>query len=125
MYQDKSIEILKYCEDKGVKASLVKADLSDPISVDTVLAGSTHSFLATNFHELFCAQAPTSVCGPASFEMGQRAGEQEFLQGKLWVDACKKHLLEMVIFSGLEDVAERTQGKLPHVYHFNFKGKVN
>ena len=55
---------------------------------------------------------------------GNKAGEIELAQGKNWVDACKELHLQFVIFSGLENVAKLTKGKLQNVCHFNYKGQV-
>jgi len=113
-----AVEITKL----GVNVRLVQCDLNSPAQVKIALEGATHSFLVTNWPELFFANGAKP--GKEGFEAGRKAGEIELAQGKNWVDACKECNLQFVIYSGLENVEKLTKGLIPNVYHFNFKGQV-
>jgi len=106
----------------GVNVRLVQCDLSSAEQVKIALDGATHSFLVTNFWEMFFANGAKP--GKEGFAAAKKAGELELAQGKLWVDACKQHNLQFVVYSGLENVSKLTKGKYQNVYHFDYKGQV-
>ena len=115
-----ALAIKAECEAKGAKTTLVPADLDDADSLDAALEGATHSFLVTNWWEHFFKNG--AVPGPDGFVAGKKATEIEEAQGKLWVDMCKKHALEFVVYSGLCDAEKHSGGKFKNVYHFQGKG---
>ncbi|EJD39212.1 NmrA-like protein [Auricularia subglabra TFB-10046 SS5] len=49
---------------------------------------------------------------------------REIAQGKLMVDAAKAAGAQLLVWSGLEDVARGTGGKYTHLYHFDGKAAV-
>jgi len=120
--KESALAIKAECEAKGAKATLVAANLDDEASMDAALAGATHSFLVTNWWELFFANG--AVPGPEGFVAGQKAMELEEVQGKRWVDLCKKHALEFVVYSGLCDAEKHSAGQFKNVYHFQGKAKI-
>ncbi|KAG8546873.1 hypothetical protein GDO81_029642, partial [Engystomops pustulosus] len=85
-------------------AEVVCADLDDEKSVEAALSGAYGAFLVTN-----------------AFEGSKK--DKEVLQGKLVADLCKRLNLEVVVYSGLENVRKITGGKLD-VAHFDSKGEV-
>ena len=120
--KESALAIKAECEAKGAKVILVSANLDDDASIDQALAGATHSFLVTNWWELFFANG--AVPGAAGFVAGKKAQELEEAQGKRWVDLCKKHALEFVVYSGLCDAEKHSGGQCEHIYHFQGKAKV-
>lgn len=73
--------------------------------------------------ELFFANG--AVPGVEGFVAGKKAQEIEEAQGYRWVDLCKKHNLEFVVYSGLCDAKQLSGGKHVNIYHFQGKAKVN
>jgi hypothetical protein len=118
--KESALAIKAECEAKGAKVTLVCANLDDEVSMDAALAGATHSFLVTNWWELFFANG--AVPGVEGFVSGKKAQAIEEAQGYRWVDLCKKHALEFVVYSGLCD-AEKLSG-FKNIYHFQGKAKV-
>ncbi|XP_073414746.1 nmrA-like family domain-containing protein 1 [Dendrobates tinctorius] len=89
---------------KEAGAEVVSADLDDEKSLEAALSGAYGAFLVTNFWEHF-------------------SKEKEITQGKLIADLSKRLALEIVVFSGLENVKKLTEGKL-EVLHFDGKGEI-
>ncbi|XP_066432860.1 nmrA-like family domain-containing protein 1 [Eleutherodactylus coqui] len=85
-------------------AEVVAADLDDEKSLEAALCGAYGAFVVTNFWELF-------------------SKEKEVIQGKRIADVSKRLGLQIVVFSGLENVKKLTGGKLD-VLHFDGKGEV-
>ncbi|KAF3358486.1 hypothetical protein VDGD_07180 [Verticillium dahliae] len=86
-------------------AETVQADLSDKKSVVQAIAGAEAVFAVTNYWESLNA-------------------ELEVKQGKDIADAAKETGVKHLIWSSLMDVKKLTNGKLPHVYHFDGKAAV-
>ncbi|XP_069590917.1 nmrA-like family domain-containing protein 1 [Ranitomeya imitator] len=89
---------------KEAGAEVVSADLDDEKSLEAALSGAYGAFVVTN-----------------AFEGSKK--DKEIIQGKLVADLCKRLNLEIVVYSGLENVKKTTGGKL-HVPHFDSKGEV-
>ncbi|XP_056390274.1 nmrA-like family domain-containing protein 1 isoform X3 [Hyla sarda] len=89
---------------KKAGAEVVSADLEDEKSLEVALSGAYGAFVVTNAHE------------------GSKK-DKEVIQGKLVADLCKRFNLELVVYSGLENVKKMTGGKLD-VSHFDSKGEV-
>ncbi|KAG9469012.1 hypothetical protein GDO78_021428 [Eleutherodactylus coqui] len=85
-------------------AEVVAADLDDEKSLEAALCGAYGAFVVTNFWE-------------------HLSKEMEAAQGKLVADVSKRLGLQIVVFSGLENVKKLTGGKL-EVLHFDGKGEV-
>ncbi|KAH6661474.1 NMRAL1 protein [Plectosphaerella plurivora] len=86
-------------------AEIVQADLSDKTTLATAVAGADAVFAVTNYWE--------------TMNM-----DLEVDQGKAIVDAVKAAGTGHFIWSSLYDVKKLTNGKLPHVYHFDGKAVV-
>ncbi|KAL2681185.1 hypothetical protein Neosp_008792 [[Neocosmospora] mangrovei] len=86
-------------------AEVVQADLSDRQTLDKAVSGAEAVFAVTNYWESMDA-------------------ELEVRQGKSIVDAAKAAGIKLFIWSSLYDVKKLTNGKLPHVYHFDGKAAV-
>ncbi|XP_075175634.1 nmrA-like family domain-containing protein 1 isoform X1 [Anomaloglossus baeobatrachus] len=100
---------------KEAGAEVVSADLDDEKSLEAALSGAYGAFLVTNFWEHFSKEKEvTQVTTPWNFFS---------LQGKLVADISKRLALEIVVFSGLENVKKLTEGKL-EVLHFDGKGEI-
>ncbi|CAJ0966172.1 unnamed protein product [Ranitomeya imitator] len=84
---------------KEAGAEVVSADLDDEKSLEAALSGAYGAFLVTNFWEHFNK-------------------EKEITQ-----NLSKRLALEIVVFSGLENVKKLTEGKL-EVLHFDGKGEI-
>lgn len=89
---------------KEAGAEVVSADLDSEKSLEAALDGAYGAFVVTNAHE------------------GSNK-DKEVIQGKLVADLCKRLNLELVVYSGLENVKKITGGKLD-VSHFDSKGEV-
>ncbi|XP_073414749.1 nmrA-like family domain-containing protein 1 [Dendrobates tinctorius] len=89
---------------KEAGAEVVSADLDNERSLEAALSGAYGAFLVTNFWE-------------------HKSKEKEITQGKLIADLSKRLALEIVVFSGLENVKKLTEGKL-EVLHFDGKGEI-
>ncbi|KAM3916752.1 nmrA-like family domain-containing protein 1 isoform 1-T1 [Leptodactylus fuscus] len=89
---------------KKAGAEVVSADLDDEKSLEAALTGAYGAFVVTN-----------------AFEGSKK--DKEVIQGKLVANLCKRLKLELVVYSGLENVKEITEGKL-EVPHFDSKGEV-
>jgi len=83
------------------------ADMGSPSSLAAALKGT---------HTLFLVTLPDMVTGAA------RGTETE--HGKNAADAAKEAGVQHVVFSSLINVTEASQGKLPHVAHFDSKAAV-
>ncbi|KAH7377353.1 NmrA family transcriptional regulator [Pyrenochaeta sp. MPI-SDFR-AT-0127] len=88
---------------KGVE--MVSADLNSKDSVKAALDGAHTVFLVTNYWE------------SASKEM-------EVTQGKNVADVAKQLGVEHLIFSSLLHVTNTTNGRLPHIPHFDGKAEI-
>jgi len=93
----------------NVTLVLVEADLSQTEQVDRALEGATHSFLVTDFYSLFLVNG--GCAGVEGLRAAKIAQDLEFEQGKNWIDSAKKHNLEFVVLSGLENVSKLTNGR--------------
>jgi uncharacterized protein YbjT (DUF2867 family) len=82
-----------------------QADLSSLDSVSQAVAGAHTVFLVTNFWET----------ADKNVEVGQ---------GKAVTDASKAAGVQHLIFSSLLNVTEISQGRLPHVTHFDGKAEI-
>ncbi|XP_040297170.1 nmrA-like family domain-containing protein 1 isoform X1 [Bufo bufo] len=89
---------------KEAGAEVVSADLDNEKSVEAALGGAYGAFVVTNFWEHF-------------------SKDKEVAQGKLIADVSKRLGLQIVVFSGLENVKKLTGGKLS-VLHFDGKGEA-
>lgn len=89
---------------KGVE--VVKADLTDPASLQAALKGSYAVFAVTNFWE-------------------SMSKSTEVTQGRNIADACAAVGVKHLIWSTLPHVTELTNGVLPHVDHFDGKAEVD
>ncbi|XP_069838298.1 nmrA-like family domain-containing protein 1 [Dendropsophus ebraccatus] len=89
---------------KEAGAEVISADLENEKSLEAALRGAYGAFVVTNAHE-----------------GGKK--DKEVIQGKLVADLCKRLNLELVVYSGLENVKKMTCGKLD-VSHFDSKGEV-
>ncbi|KAI1751904.1 NMRAL1 protein [Xylaria castorea] len=86
-------------------AEVVAADLNDKESVLKAIAGSDTVFAVTNYWE----------------KLDMALEEQ---QGRNIADASKEAGVKHLIWSSLLDINKLTNGKLPHVYHFDSKAHV-
>ncbi|KAI4200251.1 MAG: hypothetical protein LQ346_002407 [Caloplaca aetnensis] len=93
----------KALADKGVE--VVKADLKDKESVKKAVEGSSAVFGVTNYWELFSKDA-------------------EVEQGKNIADACKENGVSLLIWSSIPHATKMTNGKLPHLPHFDSKAEI-
>ncbi|XP_068102556.1 nmrA-like family domain-containing protein 1 isoform X2 [Hyperolius riggenbachi] len=89
---------------KEAGAEVVAADLDDEKSLEAALSGAYGTFVVTNYWE----------------HLDQ---DKEVAQGKRIADVTKRLELELVVFSGLENVKKLNEGKL-EVQHFDGKGEV-
>ena len=101
--RDPSKPAAKALAEKG--AETVKADLSDPASLEAAVAGSYAVFAVTNYWELMSM-------------------EKEFAQGKAIVDACIKAGVQHVVWSATPNSTKMTEGKLSGLDHFMSKARV-
>ncbi|KAL0941688.1 NmrA-like family protein [Colletotrichum truncatum] len=103
--RDPSKESAKKLEQQG--AEVVSANLDDKASLLKVLNGATAAFAVTNYWE--------------KVNM-----ESEIQQGKNVVNAAKNLLIHDIILFTKSHTKPRavTNGKLPHVYHFDGKAEV-
>ncbi|XP_066432858.1 nmrA-like family domain-containing protein 1 [Eleutherodactylus coqui] len=85
-------------------AEVVAADLDDEKSLEAALCGAYGAFVVTNFWE-------------------HLSKEKEVAQGKRVADVSKRLGLQIVVFSGVENVKKLTGGKLD-VLHCDGKGEV-
>ncbi|XP_075687583.1 nmrA-like family domain-containing protein 1 [Rhinoderma darwinii] len=89
---------------KEAGAEVVPADLDNEKSLEAALGGAYGAFVVTNAWD------------------GSKK-DKEVLQGQMVADLCKRLDLELVVYSGLENVRKMTGGKLD-VSHFDSKGEV-
>ncbi|CAK7203295.1 hypothetical protein SEUCBS139899_006026 [Sporothrix eucalyptigena] len=90
--------------DKGVEP--IKADLSDPASLTSAVTGSTAVFAVTNYWDTMSKTT-------------------EETQGKNIVDACIAAKVQHLVWSSLPNATKMTNGKLPHIEHFDSKANVS
>ncbi|KAK4121183.1 NmrA-domain-containing protein [Parathielavia appendiculata] len=86
---------------------VVTADMSSPASLSKALEGT---------HTIFLVTLPDFVTGAA---LGT-----EFEHGKNVADAAKAAGVQHLVFSSLINVTEASNGRLPHVAHFDRKAEV-
>lgn len=79
--------------------------MSTPEQVAPAIAGAHTVFLVTNYWE-------------------NASGDVEINQGKAVTDACKTAGVKHLIFSSLLNVTDASQGRLPHIHHFDGKAKI-
>ncbi|KAM3915974.1 nmrA-like family domain-containing protein 1 [Leptodactylus fuscus] len=89
---------------KEAGAEVVYGDLDDEKSLEAAMAGAYGAFVVTSYWEYYST-------------------EREIAQGKRVADMAKYLDLQIVIFSGRENVKKLTEGKL-EVPHFDGKGEV-
>ncbi|KAK4104398.1 NmrA-domain-containing protein [Parathielavia hyrcaniae] len=103
--RDVSSSLAQALSKQGVK--VVTADMSSPASLSKVLEGT---------HTLFLVTLPDFVTGAAP--------GTEFEHGKNVADAAKAAGVQHLVFSSLINVTEASNGRLPHVAHFDRKAEV-
>ncbi|KAH7027706.1 NmrA-like family protein [Microdochium trichocladiopsis] len=101
--RDVSKDSAKKLASQGVE--VVAADLNDKASLVKAMKDSYAVFAVTNYWE-------------------KADADLEIKQGKDLADAAKETGVQHYIWSTLYNVSERSNGKLPHVYHFDTKAKV-
>ncbi|KAM0257778.1 hypothetical protein ACHAPA_011574 [Fusarium lateritium] len=101
--RDPSKEKSKKLVERG--AEVIAGDLNNKESLVKAFAGATAVFGVTNYWESLSI-------------------DTEIQQGKNIVDAAKEASVSHFIFSSLLDVKKVTDGKLPHVYHFDGKARI-
>ncbi|KAM0432024.1 hypothetical protein ACHAQK_009940 [Fusarium lateritium] len=101
--RDPSKEKSKKLVERG--AEVIPGDLNNKESLVKAFAGATAVFGVTNYWESLSI-------------------DTEIQQGKNIVDAAKEASVSHFIFSSLLDVKKVTDGKLPHVYHFDGKARI-
>ncbi|KAF1998824.1 NmrA-like family domain-containing protein [Amniculicola lignicola CBS 123094] len=89
----------------GQGVELVTADMNSKESIIKAIKGSDAVFLVTNYWET----ADPKV---------------ELAQGKAVADAAKEVGVSQLIFSSLLNVTKISNGKLPHVLHFDGKAEI-
>jgi len=99
--RDPTKEAAKKLVEKGVK--VVKGDLGDVDSLREAFKGVDGAFLVTQFWEKF-------------------SEDQEFKDGKNFIDVAKESKVKHIVFSTLEDVEKIAGYK---VQHFDGKGKIS
>ncbi|KAK4124700.1 NmrA-like family protein [Parathielavia appendiculata] len=90
---------------KSQGAEVVAADLNDKATLLKAVEGASAVFAVTNYWE-------------------KADHELELRQGKALVDAAKDAGVHHFIWSSLINVSKLSNGKLPHVYHFDSKAQV-
>ncbi|KAI1333555.1 NmrA-like family protein [Xylariaceae sp. FL0016] len=101
--RDVSKESAKKLSEQG--AEVVAADMNDKASLVKAMSGSDTVFAVTNYWE------------NPSIELEEQ-------QGRNLADAAKESGVNHFIWSSLLDIKKLTNGKLPHVYHFDGKAHV-
>ncbi|KAK9319368.1 NmrA-domain-containing protein [Lipomyces orientalis] len=86
-------------------AEIISANLNDKSTLVKAMTGATAVYGVTNYWDTMDKQG-------------------EFQQGKNLVDAAKEAGVEHFIWSSLLNVTKLSNGKLPNVYHFDSKAKV-
>ena len=86
-------------------AETIRADLSDPSSLEAAVAGSYAVFAVTNYWELMSM-------------------EKELDQGKAIGQACGRAGVQHLVWSALPDTTKMTNGQLPNIDHFVSKAHV-
>ncbi|OIW24042.1 NmrA-domain-containing protein [Coniochaeta ligniaria NRRL 30616] len=86
-------------------AEVISADNNDKASLVKAMTGATAVYAVTNYWEKMDMQL-------------------EIQQGKNLVDAAKDAGVQQFIWSSLYNVNKLSNGKLPHVYHFDSKAEV-
>lgn len=111
---------------KGVH--IIQADLDDAKSFDEVFYGANAIFAVTDFWQPFFEKYATLKTS-SDRATGEYAYDVEVARGKVIVDAAAKALqqegkLEILVWSGLPPVRERSAGKYTYVYHFDARAAV-
>jgi len=101
--RDTTKESAKKLQSQG--AEVVSADLNDKASLVKAMTGAAAVFAVTNYWE----------------KMDEKL---EIQQGKNLVDAAKEAGVQQFIWSSLLNINKLSNGKLPHVYHFDSKATV-
>ncbi|KAI1772056.1 NmrA-like family-domain-containing protein [Hypoxylon cercidicola] len=101
--RDASKDSAKKLAEQGV--NVVEADLNDPGSLVQAVKGSDAVFGVTNYWE-------------------KASAELEVEQGKNLANAVKEASVGHYIWSSLLNITTLSDGKLPNVYHFDSKAKV-
>ncbi|KAJ7657808.1 NAD(P)-binding protein [Mycena polygramma] len=90
---------------QGVEMVAVNLVVENKDAVYRAFAGADFAFLVTNFWEHANMQ-------------------KEISEGKMLIDAAKAAGVKGIVWSGLMPVKKITDGKHPHVYHFDGKAEV-
>ncbi|KAJ6490211.1 NAD(P)-binding protein [Mycena vitilis] len=90
---------------QGVEMVAVNLVVENKDAVYRAFAGADYAFLVTNFWEHVNMQ-------------------KEISEGKMLIDAAKAAGVKGIVWSGLVPVKKITDGKHPHVYHFDGKAEV-
>ncbi|KAI9748552.1 MAG: hypothetical protein M1815_003149 [Lichina confinis] len=101
--RDPSKPNAKVLAEKGVEC--VKGDLDSKDSLREAFKNAYAVYAVTNYWESMSA-------------------DKEIQQGKNVVDVAKESGVQHLVFSTLLNVTEITNGKLPHVYHFDSKAEI-
>lgn len=106
-------------------AEVVKADLNDPSSLIPAFKGAHVIFAVSDFWGLFGDPACQAKAEAAAQPLNVWAANHETEQLKGVIDAAAKaHTLERFVLSSLSNAAKWSNGKYPHVYHFDSKAKA-
>ncbi|KAJ6453204.1 NAD(P)-binding protein [Mycena vitilis] len=90
---------------QGVETFAVNLVVENKEAVDRAFSGADFAFLVTNFWEHANMQ-------------------REISEGKMLIDVAKAAGVKGIVWSGLAPVNKITNGKHPHVYHFDGKAEV-
>ncbi|OJJ07195.1 hypothetical protein ASPVEDRAFT_177653 [Aspergillus versicolor CBS 583.65] len=108
---------------RGVE--VVKADLDDPSSLTPAFKDAHVIFAVSDFWGLFGDPASGDKAAAAGQPLNVWAANHETEQLKGVIDAAAKvHTLERFVLSSLSNAAKWSNGKYPHVYHFDSKAKA-
>ncbi|KAB5578572.1 NmrA-like family-domain-containing protein [Coniochaeta sp. 2T2.1] len=101
--RDVTKESSKKLQSKG--AEVISADVNDKASLVKAMTGAAAVYAVTNYWE-------------------KMDHVLEIQQGKNLVDAAKETGVPQFIWSSLFNISKLSNGKLPHVYHFDSKAEV-
>ncbi|KAI3574089.1 hypothetical protein IWW34DRAFT_885339, partial [Fusarium oxysporum f. sp. albedinis] len=105
-------------------AEVVQADLDSPATLLAAFKDANIIFVASDFWSIYNRPDSKDKTKPGQF-LNAWAGEQETQQLKNAIDAAAKiPTLERFIFSSLPNVTKWSNGKYPHVYHFDSKARA-
>ncbi|KAI0160678.1 hypothetical protein GGR57DRAFT_499357 [Xylariaceae sp. FL1272] len=103
-------------------AEIVKADLSDPMTLPQALAGAHAIFLNTDFWEVW---RPMMAAGTDPAVCSQTAFDHEVTNGKNLVDAADKvETLERFVYSSLPSLRDINPNKTSRSFHPESKATI-